>query len=349
MKQLSFVSLIFFGVLTGLLGLIKAYEVNTVGLSAMTKVLGIENTQRMFDLIIHLPVEISISVFLVNASYICFVARSNGAPLAHIFGTSALFLGYLNFALEVIEQITFNDQPIAFHSTLYLSNDFFRGIGFVFTILGVAGMICHDRVYKIGAYAVGFMTGLSFVLYAYLYLAVDTFAAEIFLVVPCIGLMALYFIRILDEEKEDMPHFTVGVALLVVSSFGIEIFGSVGLPNAAAETDYTMHARDLAQNCFLVMTFFGALMVHKHPQISVGLQWMHSMLMAIGLFLTFVPALVEASDASRHAVLNVKNGYDPMSYMTMAGILLTVVTILAGLYAVFFTDPDDTPNAIMSN
>ncbi len=331
MRLFSLINLIAFGVLTGLIGLVQVFELNTDGYSIFSRLISPLDEQIGLELIIHLPVALATCVFLVNASFVCFVARSVGAPLAHVFGTIALLLAYIKLGLEFGHHFTPGDFFENAYGRLLTSNEFFRAMGFSLTILGSAAMICGDKVYKIGAYAIGVMAGVSFAIYSYLFLTVDVFAAEIFLVVPCIGLLALYFIRTLDEDQSDLPHLTVGVAALVVSSFGIELFGSFQLQSYRAETNYTIEARNLSQNSFLIMTFFGALIIYAGQRISVLTQWIHASLLASGLVLTFIPALLRANANDDFTALEEVGNYAPMHPLTLFGVIITAACIIYGI------------------
>lgn len=335
MVLFSLINLVMFGILTGLVGLVQVIELNTDDFSVFARLISPENEQAGVDIILHLPVALATCVFLLNAAFVCYVARWRGAPFAHIFGGIALFLAYTKFGIELGEHIFPDEVVIAFGAKLLASNEFFRATGFSLTILGAAAMICHDNVYKIGAYAIAGMTALSFSIYSYLFLTVDIFAAEIFLVVPCIGLLALYFIRTLDEEQNDLPHLTVGIAVLVVSSFGIELFGSFHLEGFQADANYTVEARNLSQNSFLIMTFFGALLVFRGGHIGTLTQWAHASLLAFGLFLTFIPALLRARLTGEFiTVEELGTNYAPMHPLTLLGVLLTAGCIIFGLLKV---------------
>lgn len=339
MRLFALCNLVLIGVLTAFVGLVQVIELNTDGYSIFARLISPQDAQNGVNLIVHLPEDLATCVFLLNAAFVCYVARSLGAPLAHYFGASGIVLAYLKLGLEIDHHLLPNSSLSGMRDHLLTSNEFFRAMGFSLTILGSAAMICSDRVYKIGAYAIAIMTAFSFAIYSYLYLTVDVFAAEIFLVVPCIGLLALYFIRTLDEDQNDLPHMTVGVAVLMVSSFGIELFGSIQSGNFQAETVYTVEARNLTQNSFLIMTFFGSLIIYLGKSFSIRDQWAHATLLSLGLLLTFIPALLRARSTETVPTVEELGNYIPMHPLTLLGVLLTGTCILYGIYALFYRQP----------
>lgn len=331
----TLLTMVFIGSLTAIVALLRQVELSQPGFSGILNFFGNAESEEAFETLLHLPAVLSTSMFFLNAAFVSFVARGRGAPLAHIFGTFALIAAFGQLGLEVLTHVAPNTVFSAHSENGILSDTYIRSLAFSITILGAAAMICSDTIYKVGAIAIAIMTVFSFIVYTYLFLSVQIFAAEVFLVVPCIALLALYFILMIDEDKQDLPHMTIGVALLVLSSFGVEVVGSITLSTEPSSTLFTVEARHLIQNSLLIMTFFGALIAYLRPSLSMMHQWIHASLLGIGLFMIYIPSMLLAQSGGRLEQIDETLGYAPMNSLTEAGVVIVGVGVLSGVYLVF--------------
>lgn len=303
MVRVSFILTILFGLMVLVLSAYIRLELATPQSFPVTAMLAASAIP--YEATVHLHGMIAAAMMFFVAAFMGFVTRAVGAPMGHIWGAISIAAGvalglycvYETWMLTqgVLPSETWFDHREA-HPSISIWETLSHDENYMMAALSmqllVAGSVsCLSRPYRLGSIILTVVTLSTLAFYITLTYINGRNPGISPFIVPEIVLLSILFIIMVDSNREDEPHLTVGLGMVLMSAFAFDIISGLALKDMS-KTFHAVANQHMAQNALLLFVFFAAYFRWLFPTRNLVFEWIHSGILVTALMAVYLPLMV---------------------------------------------------------